>query len=100
MAISHDVESYVQAFEKEFCRWQGRIENLKRMAGPVADESRAQMDAAVQRIEAILKDARDALQDADAMTTEQWMAVHPKVSAALRAMQSCYNNIVSDWPQL
>ncbi len=100
MAISHDVESDVQAFEEELGRWQSRIENLKRMVGPVGDESRRQIEAGIRRIEMILKGVRDLLGQAGEMAAEQWMGVHPQVSAALRAMQSCYNNIVSDWPQL
>ena len=100
MAIAHDAESYVLEFAGEFDRWQGRIENLRRMAGPVAAQSRGEIEAGVRRIESLLKAARGLIGRSDTMTAEQWMEIHPKVTAALRALQSCYNNLAADWPSL
>jgi hypothetical protein len=100
MAIAHHAGSYVQEFAGELDRWRGRIENLKRMAGPVAAQSRGEIEAGVFRVGSILKAAQDLISRADTMTAEQWMEIHPKVTAILRALQSCYNNLVADWPSL
>ncbi len=100
MAIAHHAEPYVQEFAAEFDGWQGRIENLKRMAGGATTQGQAEIEAAARRIEMILKATRGLLGNSDTMTAEQWMEVHPKITAALRALQSCYNNVVADWPSL
>lgn len=99
MAIAQ-AASYVQEFADEFDRWQGRIGNLRRMENSVAAQSRTRIEAGVRRIEQILKAAEDLVSHSDTMTAEQWMAIHPKVTAALRALQSCYNDLMADWPSL
>lgn len=100
MATAHHAESYVQEFAGELDRWQNRIENLKRMAEVAAAKSRADIEAGIRRIEGVLRVARDLLGRTQPISAEEWMQIHPKVTAILRAAQYCYNNLVSDWPQL
>jgi hypothetical protein len=100
MAIAQDTESYVQEFAREFGRWQGRLDNLKRMAGPVAGSGRQEIEAGGRRMESLLKVARSLVDPTEAMTAEEWMEVHPRVTTALQALQSCYNNLMADWPSL
>ncbi len=100
MVVAQSAESYVREFAEELERWQGRIGNLRYMAAAAGPQGRGQIEAGAGRLESILRGARDLLGDRHGMGGDEWMEIHPKVTAALRAAQSCYNNLVADWPVL
>ncbi len=100
MAIAQHAESQVRELVEELQRWEGRVRNLRQMAEAVGPAGRGQIEAGVRQLESILCSARDLLGNRPAMGAEEWMEIHPKVTAALRAAQARYNDLVADWPAL
>ena len=96
MATEH-AESYAQEFADEFDLWQSRIETLRHMATSPDLQSRREVEAVIGRIETTLKAVRDLIGRSDTMSAEEWMDIHPKVTAMLFALQSWYNNLMADW---
>jgi hypothetical protein len=99
MATAHHAESQVEEFAVELDRWQGRLRNLAHMIPAGEASSRVKMNAGLRQLEVILGSAGELLDRSRTISSEEWMEIHPKITATLRAAQSCYNNLVADWPQ-
>lgn len=100
MAVAQQTDSYVQEFAAELDRWQGRLRNLSLMAAVIPASARAPIEQGHRQLEAILRSASDMLERSRTVSSEEWMEIHPKITAALRTAQSCYNNLVADWAQM
>ncbi len=100
METVETVSTYVARLTEDLDRWHERIEHLRRMEGPVDRQGRARIAQAADRLAGIEAAARKVLGRAERMSEPQWLEVQPRLTAALRAMQSLYNVVLADWSRL